>query len=173
MRRRRLILVSVAVTSIGALTGAFAGSGGLRTAGIERRHFVVIPVAARRAAAGITTSGVPARCPRTPVDPRAALPLPAESLGPAADAALRYFEAPHNAISGLYKGAIAQTASRQPPPERSTALYLCGERIASRTVLVDVSFPQAKKTGSASLAFGIVLVSRFARHGYLVWFQVH
>jgi hypothetical protein len=116
---------------------------------------------------------VPGRCPHTPVDPRTALPLPADALGPATEAALRYLEAPRNDISGFRQRAIAETATRQPPPERSTARYLCGDLIANRTVLVDVTFPRAKPTRSASLSFGIVLVSRFPPNRYLVWFQLH
>lgn len=86
---------------------------------------------------------------------------------------MRYFESPRNDISGLQNEAIAEVAARQPPPGPSTARYLCGNHIASRTVLVDVSFPAAKTTRSARLSFGIVLVSRFAPDRYLVWFQLH
>lgn len=49
---------------------------------------------------------------------------------------------------------------------------MCGARIAARTVLVRVSLPELPGTSSASLSFGLVLVSRFAK-GYAVWFQLH
>jgi hypothetical protein len=91
------------------------------------------------------------------------------ALAPATQATLHYFRGVHEGVPGV----IAETATREPPPARATARALCGSKIAKRTVTVWVSIPQPAGTRpSASLSFGIVLVSRFPS-GYAVWFQVH
>jgi hypothetical protein len=100
-----------------------------------------------------------------------ALALPGDALGGASAAALRYYQAVHGGIAPV-RGVIVEAATRQPPPARATARQLCGARIAARTVLVRVSLPEPPGTHSASLSFGLALVSRFAS-GYAVWFQLH
>ena len=114
---------------------------------------------------------VPPTCPHHPRDPRTALPLPADALGGASAAALRYYRAVHGGIAPV-RGVIVEAATRQPPPARATARQMCGARVGARTVLVRVSLPEPPGTHSASLSFGLVLVSRFA-NGYAVWFQLH
>lgn len=114
---------------------------------------------------------VPRACPHHPLDPRTALPLPANALGGASEAALRYYRDVHGGIAAV-PGMIVQAATRQPPPARATARQMCGARIAARTVLVGVSLPEPPGTNSASLSFGLALVSRFTS-GYAVWFQLH
>ena len=114
---------------------------------------------------------VPPTCPHHPRDPRTALPLPADALGGASAAAVRYYRAVHGGIAPV-RGVIVEAATRQPPPARATARQMCDARVGARTVLVRVSLPEPPGTHSASLSFGLVLVSRFAT-GYTVWFQLH
>lgn len=145
--------VLILVAAVGALGGATALAGSRAT---PQPH---------TAAAGRP------QCPHKPLDPRSALPLRADALAPATNAALRYFHDRHEGIAGV-SGAIAETATRQPAPARATARALCGDQVARRTVTVTVRLPQPPNEQSASLALGVVLVSHFA-NGYRVWFEVH
>lgn len=97
--------------------------------------------------------------------------MPADALGGASAAAVRYYRAVHGGIAPV-RGVIVEAATRQPPPARATARQMCDARVGARTVLVRVSLPEPPGTHSASLSFGLVLVSRFAT-GYTVWFQLH
>lgn len=192
--RRRWILAALIVVGTVLLGGyAFARPGtGPKSSAARHGWFsyaqsvtpspfaaVNSPRSRARAGPGAPGSGVSGRwtaraqrqCPHKPLDPRTALPLPPDALGGASEAALRYFRSVHGGVAGV-RGAIVQTATRQPPPARATARSMCGAQIARRSVLVNVSLPEPHGLNSASLSFGIVLVSRFAS-GYRAWFQLH
>lgn len=170
-------MVAVAVGSLGGYALASSDSGAIP--GRMSRRVVRLSVVRARLKAALRAAnqragaapGVPPQCPYKPIDPRSALPLPADALGPATQAALRYYRHSHEGVRAV-GGVIAETATRQPPPARATARAWCGARIAHRTVTVTASLPERPGLNSSSLSFGIVLVSRFA-HGYAVWADIH
>src|SRR6476469_5080093 len=100
--------------------------------------------------------------------PSNALPLQAESVARAADAA-------RIAAPALYPNhgrAVVELAWRARFRLHVWAAtpFSCSDRARRRTIVVDLLFP--KMLPSASLSEGVVLVSRFA-NGYRVWDVAH
>jgi hypothetical protein len=102
--------------------------------------------------------------------PQAALALRADSVQRAADAALA-------SAARLYPGVNTQGAEVMAADRSAFAgarggqvKFLCGQRVADRTVVVQMLFP--RMLPSASLSEAVVFVARFA-NGYRVWFIAH
>ena len=117
----------------------------------------------RRCSDGKDIAGLWARRPPVEVDPRGLLSLTANSIGPSANAALRY------ARSGKPQVVAADLAAddHQRGPQ---AKYECGTRVWRRTVVVYITLRAFLP--SASLSERVLFVGRFKR-GYRVWQIVH
>jgi hypothetical protein len=98
------------------------------------------------------------------VDPRGLLPLQANSIAPAAVAALRHES---RASRPLVVGATLATDDRQ---RGSEAKFSCGRRVWLRTVVVYIRLRALLP--SQSLSQRVDFVGRFPR-GYRVWQVVH
>lgn len=106
---------------------------------------------------------VSARCPKR------ALPIPGNAIAGATDAALRQAHALYRAVDTRAARAMLAELAPSPDPRVAEVSKQCGRRVASRTIVVALSFPAMK---SASLSEGVVFVSKFSR-GYRVWEVAH
>jgi hypothetical protein len=102
--------------------------------------------------------------------PEDALPLPSNGIAVATDAALAQVRDAYSGIDTSRAQAniasrAAADAARGPQVKRQ-----CGERVAARTTIVYLFFPEMRP--SASLTQGVVFVSRFSG-GYRIWQVAH
>jgi len=104
------------------------------------------------------------------VCPRHSIPLPANGLAGATEAALR--DAPRLFLGTKLAGIRAVQATRA-DADRARGGYAktkCGRAIQSRTIDVYLEFPAQKP--SASLSQGVVVVTRTSG-GYVTWARLH
>ena len=122
---------------------------------------LLVPAAALAAAAALVPSGQAVRAASCP---RGLLPLEANSIGPAAAAALAGEDAKSKP---LVIGATLATADQQRGPE---AKRQCGTAVWQRTIVVYIRLRAFLP--SASLSERVDFVGRF-KGGYRVWQVVH
>jgi hypothetical protein len=150
----------VAVSGAAASRGAAAGPKG--------------PAAVAASAARLTAVGEvrPAAAEAAPVNvcPGDALTLRADSVQRAADAALASAARLYPGVNTRGTEVMAADRSAFAGARGGEVKFLCGQRLADRTVVVQMLFP--RMLPSASLSEAVVFVARFAT-GYRVWYIAH
>jgi hypothetical protein len=103
-----------------------------------------------------------------PASAQGILPLRRDSVAKAADRALVFDRQPPGVKPGTE--VMASDRSAFGGARGAEVAFLCGAKVARRTVVVQLLFPWLLP--SASLSQGVVFVGRF-RGGYRVWFVAH
>lgn len=103
-----------------------------------------------------------------PASAQGILPLRRDSVAKAADRALVFAKQPAGVKPGTE--VMASDRSAFAGARGSEVKYLCGAKVARRTVVVQLLFPWLLP--SASLSEGVLFVGRF-HGGYRVWFVAH
>jgi hypothetical protein len=142
---------------------------------------VLVPVAVAVVigSAGLLSAGAAARSPTAPpaavqmhaqVCPAGILPLPADAVQHAADRALADAAKLYPGVDTRGAEVMAADRSAFAGVRGREVRTLCGPKVATRTVVVQMLFP--RMLPSASLSQSVVFVGRFA-HGYKVWYVAH
>lgn len=153
MRRTPVIsaVVAVCLAAAAASTLAFAPAGAARPAAPLWGH--------------PTARSFAQSCPASA---RGILPLRPDSVAQAARRALGFDKAPPGVKRGTQVMASGRSAFAG--ARGGEVKFLCGAKVARRTVVVQLLFPWLLP--SQSLSQGVVFVGRF-RGGYRVWYVAH
>lgn len=152
MRRISLIGAVLAVCLAGAAIGALA----------------LAPAGAARPAASAAGHQIALASSSCPASARGILPLRPDSVAKAARRALVVDKAPPGVKPGTEVMASARSAFAG--ARGGEVKFLCGAKVARRTVVVQLLFPWLLP--SQSLSQGVVFVGRF-HGGYRVWYVAH
>lgn len=131
------------------------GTSGMFSAAAAVRPHPAVPVAARVSAYGC---------------PAAILPLPAAGVSHAATRALAEAARLYPGLNTRGAEVMAADRSAFAGVRGREVGSLCGQKVAARTVVVQMLFP--RMLPSASLSEAVVFAGRFA-HGYRVWYVAH
>ena len=130
----------------------------------------VIGAATSRGAAAGPEGPATAEAASSSACPQAALPLRADGVQRAADAALASAARLYPGLNTRGTEVMAADRSAFAGVRGDQVKFLCGQRLADRTVVVQMLFP--RMLPSASLSEAVVFVARFAT-GYRVWYIAH
>lgn len=166
MNRSRMWRATAAVALLAAVA---AVSGATACGGAATGPKAVAAPAARLTAASQGRSAA-TEAARFSVCQRKALPLRADSVQRAADAALASAASLYPGVNTRGTEVMAADRSAFAGARGGQVKFLCGQRVANRTVVVQMLFP--RMLPSASLSQAVVFVARFAS-GYRVWYVAH
>ncbi len=168
MNTNRMWRATAAVALLAAMAAASgaAASGGA-AAGTDRP---AVTASAARLTAASELRLAAAETARFSVCPRDALPLRADSVQRAADTALASAARLYPGVNTRGAEVMAADRSAFAGARGGQVKFLCGQRVADRTVVVEMLFP--RMLPSASLSEAVVFVARFAS-GYRVWYIAH
>ena len=126
------------------------------------------PAGAARPAASAAGHQIALAASSCPASARDILPLRPDSVAMAARRALAFATAPPGVKPGTEVMASARSAFAG--PRGGEVRFLCGAKVARRTVVVQLLFPWLLP--SQSLSQQVVFAGRF-RGGYRVWYVAH
>ena len=169
MNRKRMWRATAAVALLAAVaTVSGAAASGGAAAGPKGPTAVAASTARLTAASAVRP--IAAEAARFSVCPRPALQLRADSVQRAADAALASAARLYPGVNTRGTEVMAADRSAFAGARGGQVKVLCGQRVADRTVVVQMLFP--RMLPSASLSEAVVFVARFAS-GYRVWYIAH